>query len=87
MSETDVALYANDVAGLLGDELAAVEAAVKIFIEDGERGKLSQRSSHSTPFRSCQYQVCANTASRRNPITSNPTLADIKTELVSPFKT
>lgn len=38
MSETDVALYANDVAGLLGDQLAAVEAAVKIFIEDGERG-------------------------------------------------
>ena len=51
MLEADVALYANDVAGLLGDQLAAVEAALKIFIEDGERGRSSQRSlPHSTLF-------------------------------------
>lgn len=35
MSEVDVSLYANDVAGLLGDQLAAVETAVGIFMDDG----------------------------------------------------
>jgi hypothetical protein len=37
MSNSDVALYANDVVGLLGDHLAAVEAEVTIFMHDGER--------------------------------------------------
>lgn len=44
MSETDVALYANDVAGLLGDQLAAMDAVMMIFKHDGERNKSSQRS-------------------------------------------
>ena len=37
MSEVDVSLYANDVGGLLGEPLSAVEAAVKKFMDDGER--------------------------------------------------
>jgi hypothetical protein len=37
MSETDVALYANDVAGLLGDHLADVEAEVMTFMHNGEQ--------------------------------------------------
>lgn len=36
LDEPDVALYVNDVAGLVGDQLEAVDQALKIFISDGE---------------------------------------------------
>jgi hypothetical protein len=60
MSEKDVSLYANDVAGLLGNQLAAVEAAIKIFMNDGARNKSSQYLSHTALLRSPRYPVCVN---------------------------
>lgn len=35
--ESDVALYVNDVAGIIGDQLEDVDKALKIFVADGER--------------------------------------------------
>src|SRR3984885_5742026 len=64
MSETDVSLYVNDVAGLLGDQLAAVEAAIKIFMDDGARDKSSQYfTSHSSAQESSLSGMCELPAS------------------------
>jgi len=87
MSKTDVSLYANDVAGLLGDQLAAVEVAIKIFMSDGARDKSSQYFiSHSSAQESSLSGTCESPGSVAPLILSNPTLAELRTKLVVPFK-
>jgi len=87
MSKTDVSLYANDVAGLLGGELAFVEVAINIFMNDGARDKSSQYFiSHSSAQESSLSGMCELPGSVHPLIRSNPTLAELRTKPVVPFK-
>jgi len=90
MSQKDVSLYANDVAGLVGDQLTAVEVVVTIFMNDGERYTPSPDPlSHIPVFRHHRYPVCINVAYRHHSCSDwlKPALVDLRIGLAGLFRT